>query len=44
MLCTEEVYSNPEESVRVNKEINSVQEEIDSLYATWEELSESLEE
>ncbi|HAT4281498.1 TPA: ABC-F family ATP-binding cassette domain-containing protein [Clostridium perfringens] len=44
MLCAEEVYSNPEESVRVNKEINSVQEEIDSLYATWEELSESLEE
>ena len=44
MLCTEEVYSNPEESVRVNKEINSIQEEIDSLYATWEELSESLEE
>ncbi|MDK0570115.1 ABC-F family ATP-binding cassette domain-containing protein [Clostridium perfringens] len=44
MLCNEEVYSNPEESVRVNKEINSVQEEIDSLYATWEELSESLED
>lgn len=44
MLCTEEVYSNPEESVRVNKEINSVQEEIDSLYLTWEELSESLED
>lgn len=44
MLCTEEVYSNPEESVRVNKEINSVQEEIDSLYATWEELSESVED
>ncbi|WP_332833749.1 ribosomal protection-like ABC-F family protein [Clostridium perfringens] len=44
MLCNEEVYSNPEESVRVNKEINSIQEEIDSLYATWEELSESLEE
>ena len=43
MLCAEEVYSNPEESVRVNKVINSVQEEIDSLYATWEELSESLE-
>lgn len=44
MLCNEEVYSNPEESVRVNTEINSVQEEIDSLYATWEELSESLED
>ncbi|TGY47454.1 ribosomal protection-like ABC-F family protein [Clostridium perfringens] len=44
MLCNEEVYSNPEESVRVNKEINSIQEEIDSLYATWEELSESLED
>ena len=44
MLCTEEVYSNPEESVRVNKEISSLQEEIDSLYASWEELSESLEE
>lgn len=44
MLCTEEVYSNPEESVRVNKEINFIQEEIDSLYATWEELSESLED
>ncbi|WP_300349533.1 ribosomal protection-like ABC-F family protein [Clostridium sp.] len=44
MLCKEEVYSNAEESIRVNNEIKTVQEEIENLYKTWEELSESLED
>lgn len=38
-LCKEEIYSNPSESERVNKEIKSLQETIDSLYEKWEELS-----
>ncbi len=44
MLCKEEVYSNAEESIRVNNEIKTVQEEIENLYKIWEELSESLED
>lgn len=39
-LCLEEVYSNPEESVRVNKEIKCLEDKIEELYSTWEELSE----
>ena len=42
-LCKEEVYSNPDESVRVNKEISDTQSKLDSLYEEWEELSSSLE-
>lgn len=42
-LCKEEIYSNPEESVRVNKEISDTQCKLDSLYEEWEELSSSLE-
>jgi ATP-binding cassette subfamily F protein 3 len=37
-LCLEEVYSNPTESEKVNKQIISTQEEIDCLYEQWEEL------
>ncbi|GKU25719.1 thiamine ABC transporter substrate-binding protein [Clostridium folliculivorans] len=37
-LCLEEVYSNPTESEKVNKEILSTQVEIDCLYEQWEEL------
>ena len=39
-LCLEEIYSNPEESIRVNKEIKELEAHIEELYATWESLSE----
>ncbi|MDY4078143.1 MAG: ABC-F family ATP-binding cassette domain-containing protein [Clostridium sp.] len=39
-LCLEEVYSNPEESIRVNKEIKELEAHIEELYAIWEEISE----
>ena len=42
-LCKEEIYSNPTESQRVNKEIQTTQEQIDSLYLDWETLSEEIE-
>ncbi|WP_035293884.1 ribosomal protection-like ABC-F family protein [Clostridium sp. KNHs214] len=38
-LCKEEIYSNPEKSENVNKEIIALQAEIDILYENWEELS-----
>ena len=37
--CLEEVYSNPVESERVNKEIKAVEEKLEQLYEEWEELS-----
>ncbi|WP_238917941.1 ABC-F family ATP-binding cassette domain-containing protein [Clostridium sp. YIM B02555] len=39
-LCKEEIYSNPAESERVNKEIKVLEEIIEKLYEKWEELSE----
>ncbi|CAG9710490.1 hypothetical protein CNEO_44799 [Clostridium neonatale] len=39
-MCKEEIYSNPEESERVNKEIKIIQENIEKLYEEWELLSE----
>ncbi|MGL5243621.1 MAG: ATP-binding cassette domain-containing protein, partial [Sarcina sp.] len=41
-LCKEEIYSNPSESVRVNKEISLLQEEIDNIYEEWELLASQL--
>lgn len=38
-LCKEEIYSNPTESERVNKEIKTLEAEIEQLYSDWEELS-----
>ena len=38
-LCREEIYSNPSESERVNKEIKNLQDVIAHLYEKWEELS-----
>lgn len=38
-LCKEEVYSNPVESEKVNKEIKNIESKIEDLYTTWEELS-----
>ncbi|GIM27466.1 thiamine ABC transporter substrate-binding protein [Clostridium polyendosporum] len=40
MLCLEDIYSNPQESERVNKEITFLQEKIDSLYMEWEDLAQ----
>ena len=40
-LCLESVYSNPDEASRVNKEISSLEAEIEALYLKWEELSEA---
>ncbi|AZV58418.1 ribosomal protection-like ABC-F family protein [Clostridium sp. AWRP] len=37
-LCLEEVYSNPEKSSAVNKELSDTQNEIDTLYADWEKM------
>lgn len=37
-LCLEEVYSNPVESEKVNKEIKNIEETIEDLYADWESL------
>ncbi len=39
-LCKEEIYSNPSESERVNKEIKAKENLIEELYAQWEELNE----
>jgi ATP-binding cassette subfamily F protein 3 len=38
-LCREEIYSNPAESERVNKEIKILEEKIEKLYEEWEEAS-----
>ena len=37
-LCLEEIYSNPIESERVNKEIKDLEEKISLLYEEWEKL------
>lgn len=39
-LCKEEIYSNPSESERVNKEIRILEEKIEDLYMKWEEINE----
>lgn len=39
-LCLESVYSNPEESNRVNKEIRSTESKLESLYEEWEKIAE----
>lgn len=38
-LCLEEIYSNPIESERVNKEIKDLEENISLLYEEWENLN-----
>jgi ATP-binding cassette, subfamily F, member 3 len=37
-LCLEEIYSNPFESERVNKEIKELEEKIAQLYEDWEDF------
>lgn len=39
-LCRKDIYSNPNESERVNKEIKIAQEKIEKLYEEWELLAE----
>lgn len=39
-LCLEEVYANPTESERVNKEIANLEDIIASLYEDWESLAQ----
>ena len=39
-LCLESIYSNPKEAERVNKDITTLQEDIDNLYQEWEQLLE----
>lgn len=37
MLCLEEVYSNPQKSQEVNKQIGIIENEIEKLYEEWEQ-------
>ncbi|MDD6794715.1 MAG: ABC-F family ATP-binding cassette domain-containing protein [Clostridiaceae bacterium] len=39
-LCLEEIYSNPTESERVNKEIRDVEDRLANLYEEWESQAE----
>lgn len=38
LLCLEEVYSNPQRSEEVNKEIAATESKLAKLYSEWEEL------
>jgi ATP-binding cassette, subfamily F, member 3 len=40
LLCLEEVYSNPQRSQEVNKQISSLETEIEQLYEKWEQSVE----
>lgn len=37
-LCLEEVYSNPEKSEEVNKELSTIETDLERLYEEWEEF------
>lgn len=37
-LCLEEVYSNPQKSEEINKEIAATEKVLENLYGEWEEL------
>ena len=37
-LCLEKVYSNPEKSSAVNKELSDTQNKIETLYADWDKM------
>ena len=41
-MGTPEVYSNPTESARVAREHSQAQDQLEGLYALWEELSEAV--
>ncbi len=38
-LCLEEVYSNPDKSIEINKQIQVAEQELEELYEKWEELA-----
>ena len=42
-LCLEEVYSNPNRSYDVNKQISNIEKELENLYATWEDFIAEIE-
>lgn len=44
LMCLEEVYSNPQRSAEVSKNILSLKESLNTLYDKWEELSSLVEE
>lgn len=37
-LCLEEIYSNPEKSEEVNKELSTIEADLERLYEEWEEF------
>jgi ATP-binding cassette, subfamily F, member 3 len=37
MLCLEEIYSNPQKSQEINKQIQALQSEVEKLYEDWEQ-------
>ena len=42
-LCLEEVYSNPNRSYDVNKQISNIEKELENLYAAWEDFIAEIE-
>ena len=42
-LCLEEVYSNPSRCEEINKQISSVNKDLQDLYVTWEEFIAEIE-
>lgn len=44
LLCQEEIYSNPQKALEVNKDITTQKEKLDLLYEKWEELSILIDE
>lgn len=37
LMCTEEVYSNPQKSQEIHDEIKSVEKQLEELYSEWEQ-------
>ncbi|MEW8956305.1 ABC-F family ATP-binding cassette domain-containing protein [Clostridium sp.] len=37
-LCLEEIYSNPEKSEKIHREISSIEKELETLYELWDNL------
>lgn len=38
LLCLEEVYSNPQKSEEINKQISKYESDLEKLYSQWEEI------
>lgn len=43
LMCLPEVYSNPEKSLEVTRELKALRELADELYGRWEEYTEQIE-